>query len=217
MARRRTSRARESPTPSGYSSPPRSCSSTASGGPTRPSACAPLFGRRTRWTASSAPRNSATRSSESCRSDARRVRRLEGRDLVLVLEGAVDVVEPLQKALALEGVELEGVRAGGLSLEVDRDLAAILHERLHLLLRQDDGDEADLHAVRAEDVAERRRHDRLEPVLLQAPGRMLARGATAEVPPGEEDLRALRFRSVELEVRVLRPVEEEELGEARAF
>ena len=76
---------------------------------------------------------------------------------------------PCEKALALEGVELEGVRAGGLGLEVDGDLAGLLHERLHLLLRQDDGNEADLHAVRAEDVAERRRHDRLESVAPAGP------------------------------------------------
>src|SRR4029079_3585041 len=78
-------------------------------------------------------------------------------------------------------------------------------------------DEADLYAVRAEDVSERRGDDRLESILLQAPGCMLARGATPEVPPGEEDLRALRLATVELEVRVLRPVEEEELGEPRAL
>src|SRR4029453_16771751 len=60
-------------------------------------------------------------------------------------------------------------------------------------------------------------HDRLEPVLLQAPGRVLARGAAAEVPSGEEDLRTLRLRPVELEIGVLRPVEEEELGEAGAL
>ena len=52
-----------------------------------------------------------------------------------MLERAADVVEPLQEALALEGVELEGVRAGGLGLEVDRDLSVLLHERFHLLLR----------------------------------------------------------------------------------
>ena len=56
---------------------------------------------------------------------ARRVRRLERRDLVLVLERESDVVEAVQQAVALERVELERDLAtrrvdDRLLLEVDR-------------------------------------------------------------------------------------------------
>jgi hypothetical protein len=47
--------------------------------------------------------------------------------------------------------------------------------------------------------------------------RVLARGAAAEVAAGEQDARVPRPRAVELEARVLAPVEEEELAEARAL
>src|SRR5204863_9290246 len=103
----------------------------------------------------------------------------------------------LEQALSFERVELEVERPDGLLLEVDGQLAAGAHELLHLLLGQDDGQEAGLDRVRTEDVAERRRHDRLETPFLEGPRGMLARGPAAEVPPGEEDLGALRLRPVE--------------------
>src|SRR5205814_9681448 len=62
--------------------------------------------------------------------------------------------------------------------------------------------------------AERRGHDRLEPVILERPRRVLARGAAAEVAPGEQDLPLL---AVELEVGILAPVEEEEVAEPAAL
>src|SRR5258706_16093854 len=92
-----------------------------------------------------------------------------------------------------------------------------LHKGPHPLRRQRHGQQADLERVLPEDVAERRRDDRLEAPVLQRPWRVLARRAAAEIAPGEQDARVLGVRAVQLEVRVLAPVEEEELAEAGAL
>src|SRR5205807_10136890 len=75
--------------------------------------------------------------------------------------------------------------------------------------------QSDLQAVLEEDVAERRREDRLEAVVLQAPRGVLARGAAAEVPARDQDLRAGVLRPVQLEGRILAPVPEDELAVTR--
>src|SRR5262249_30670884 len=54
----------------------------------------------------------------------------------------------------------------------------------------------------------------VEAVVLQRPRRVLARGAAAEVPAGEQDRPAL---AMQLERRILHPVEEEELAEPGAL
>ena len=74
------------------------------------------------------------------------------------------------------------------------------------------GKQPDLRAVGVEDVGEARRDDRLEAVVLQAPGRVLARGAAAEVLAGDED-RVGR----QIPARLLGPVVEQELAEAGAL
>src|SRR6185436_8852620 len=105
----------------------------------------------------------------------------------------------------------------GLALEVDRELEAResrLHELLDLRLRERDRDEADLHGVREEDVAERRGDHDVEAVVLQRPGGMLARRPASEVRTGEKDSRAVAAGPVQLEIRVLAPVEEEKLAVA---
>src|SRR5437588_7367 len=148
------------------------------------------------------------------------MRGLVGGDVGLVLEGQADVVEPVQQAVTLEGVERERRElAGGvldrLLLEIDGQLLpAETLQPLHLRRREHDRDEADLDAVLPEDVTERRPDHDVEAGVLQPPGRMLARRPAAEVPAGEQDLRAAVFGAVELEVRLLRPVEEQELAEA---
>ena len=110
------------------------------------------------------------------------MRRLVRLDPVLVGEGASDVVEPVQQAVALERVEVERDLAARrvddqLPLEVDlgeRAAADRVDQRADLGGREDDRDEADLEAVHREDVAERGCDHDLEAVVLQRPGRMLA-------------------------------------------
>src|SRR5204862_1448685 len=69
----------------------------------------------------------------------------------------------------------------------------------------------------------RGRQDGAEPVLAERPDRVLARRATSEVLPGEEQARTLRGRSVQLEVRIGRavgpkaPVVEQRRPEPRAL
>ena len=112
------------------------------------------------------------------------------------------------------GVDLEAsdvVEADLLRLEVDLGLAG-LQIALHLVLGQLDRQQPDLRAVRAEDVGERRRDDRLEAVVLQRPRRVLAARAAAEVAPVDED----RVRR-QVPAGLLGPVVEEELAEAGAL
>ena len=117
--------------------------------------------------------------------------------------------------MAALGVELErhgaAVEADLERLEVDLGLAR-LHQRLDVLLRQHDRQQADLRAVGEEDVGEARGDDRLEAVVLQRPRGVLAAGAAAEVRAGRED-RVLGQAPAGL----LRPVVEQELAEARAL
>ena len=79
-------------------------------------------------------------------------------------------------------------------------------------LGEHDRQQADLGAVGVEDVGEARGDDRLEAVVLQAPGRVLARGAAAEVLARDED-RVGR----QIPAGLLGPVVEQELAEARAL
>src|SRR3954471_8011154 len=140
---------------------------------------------------------------------------LVGRDVLRLLEREVDVVEAVEESVAAVLVEREGHGAAAeadlAALEVDLGLAGV-HQGLDVLLGQHDRQQADLRAVREEDVGEARRDDRLEAVVLQRPRRVLAAGAAAEVRAGGED-RVLR----EAPAVLLRPVVEQELAEARAL
>ena len=101
-------------------------------------------------------------------------------------------------------------------LEVDGQLRG-RHQPPDLLLGQRDRDEPDLRRVRREDVAERRRDDHLEAVVLERPGGVLARRAAAEVPSRDQDRRPGVLGSVQLEARILAPVVEQELAVAGAL
>src|SRR4029078_672127 len=75
----------------------------------------------------------------------------------------------------------------------------------------------DHRAVALEDVREAGGDDRIEAVILQRPGRVLARRARPEVRPGREDRGALELRAVEREVRLLDPVVEQALAKPGAL
>jgi hypothetical protein len=93
---------------------------------------------------------------------------------------------PVQQPVLDVGLDLEledAVGAGRPSVvDVDPRLAG-LGDAPAVLLVEDHRQQADLGAVDVEDVGERRRDDRLEAEVLQRPGRVLARGAAAEVAP----------------------------------
>src|ERR1700730_2978732 len=126
-----------------------------------------------------------------------------------------DVIEPAEQPAADLAVDREGNTAPGeahlLASEVDLALAGG-GERAHIGLREDDGEQADLRAVGVEDVAEAGGDDRAEPVVLDRPRRVLARGAAAEIAPARQDRVARK-----LPAGLLRPVVEEELAEAGAL
>ena len=86
-----------------------------------------------------------------------------------------------------------------------------------------DRQHAVLEAVVVEDVAELRRDHAADAVVHQRPGRVLARGAAAEVVVGDDDLGLAVGRLVEHEIRVLAAVvlvaqlREQALGEPGAL
>ena len=140
---------------------------------------------------------------------------LEGVDRARVLQRDPDVVEPVEEPVLDLLVDLEpdhaGGRVDGLVVEVDPRRAG-LGDRPAVVLGEDHRQQPDLGAVAVEDVGERGRDDRLEAEVLQRPGRVLARGATAEVATRDQD----RVR-LELDLAVADPVVEEELAEAGAL
>ncbi len=87
----------------------------------------------------------------------------------------------------------------------------------HVGLRQLHRQQADLRAVGVEDVREAGRHDRLVAVVLQRPGRVLARAARPEVAAGRQDRGAVELDPVQREAGLAEPVPEQELAEAGAL
>src|SRR3954471_24372773 len=135
--------------------------------------------------------------------------RLVGLDVVEVPLGEADVVQALEQPPA--GVVLDLERKGDravadlLGLEVDRHLQRRvlldgLPERLDVLLRQDDGEQAGLSRVVAEDVAEPRADDDPETAVEQRPDGVLAGRAGAEVGAGHQDRGVGVLRQVEHEL-----------------
>ena len=104
-----------------------------------------------------------------------------------------------------------------------RVLGRPLEQIFDLRFAQPDRQHAVLEAVVVEDVGEAGGDDDAKAVVLERPGGVLAAGAAAEIPPGQEHGRALGGGLVELEVRVrravvaLRPVPEQKLAEAGAL
>src|SRR5579875_3366504 len=137
---------------------------------------------------------------------------LVGGDRLLLLERERDVVEAVQEAVLGLRIDLERRRAARpadrLLREIDLRLPR-LADRGDRLLVEDDRQQPDLRAVVAEDVGEARRDDRLEAVVLEAPGRVLPARSAPEIAPGDED-RVLW----EVPIRLLGPVVEQELAEA---
>src|ERR1700735_890411 len=140
---------------------------------------------------------------------------LELGDLGCLLERHRDVVQPVEQAVADLVVDLEGGLAPGeahlLLEQVDLPRPGVC-QRAAVLTGEHDRHQPDLRAVGVEDVGEARRDDRLEAVILQAPRRVLARGAAAEVLAGDED-RVGR----QIPAGLLCPVVEKELAEAGAL
>src|SRR3989338_8484407 len=91
-------------------------------------------------------------------------------------------------------------------------MAHHLEDFLNLRLGELDGQDPVLRGIAAEDVGEGgdalaqtllpRRHDRLEPVFMQRPHRMLAAGAAAEIVARNQNRGVCETRGVELEVGI---------------
>src|SRR3546814_20337384 len=108
-----------------------------------------------------------------------------------------DTIFPYTTLVRSSDVEGDGAagRPGDLLLlQIDGDdgvgaARGVVHQQIHLLLRQNDGQNAVLEAVVVEDVCEARRDDAADAGVAQHPGSMLADGAAAEVLACDQDLR----------------------------
>src|SRR5690606_19730011 len=169
---------------------------------------------------------SAFPASHHARLESRPARFVVG-DGVGVAEREADVVEAFHQAPLDERVDVEagfelvpvgdglfGERHGDLGGGV---LLAEFDEVVAFLRAEFDREQADLGAVGAEDVGERRGDDRFESPVLQTPWGVLAAGAGTEVGSGHEDLGVGVLGALEHEVGVLAPVGEDELAVAGAF
>ncbi len=112
--------------------------------------------------------------------------------------GQADVVEPFHQAMLAEGVDLElddaAVGAADfLRREIDRQRRVgaaprVVHQFLQIVRRNLDRQNAVLEAIVVENVGEVGRDHAADAEIEQRPGRVLARGAAAEIVAGDEDL-----------------------------
>src|SRR6185436_12053794 len=140
--------------------------------------------------------------------------RFEGADLVGMAQGHADLVQPVEQRMAARRIHVELVRLGAiggrhrLPLEVHDEAESgqrtVVEQAIHFGFGEHHRQETVLEAVVEENVAVGRRDDALETILLQGPGRMLARAAATEVLAREQDLGALVARLVEHEIRIQR-------------
>src|SRR3954469_143436 len=141
---------------------------------------------------------------------------LEAVDLGLLLLGQPDVVEAVQHAVLAVRVDIELHHAAVgpadlLLLQVDRQrrvgaALGVVEQFLQILGADLDRQHAVLEAVVVEDVAELGRDHAADAVVHQRPGRVLARGAAAEVVVGDDDLRLAVGWLVEHEIRIVAAV-----------
>jgi hypothetical protein len=111
-----------------------------------------------------------------------------GRRCALLLQQEAKLVDTVQQAVAREGIDRE-INASprgqlqGAPLQIDADFAAGIDRSARSLvaLIDDDGQQAVLQRVVAEDVGDLGADDRAEAVIQQCPGRVFARGAAAEI------------------------------------
>src|SRR5258708_35586611 len=116
-----------------------------------------------------------------------------------MLQRDSDLVQTLQEAWLAKGVHLEAENLAaigigdGLVAKVDDQAEArkrgdIMEYAVHLEFGQHDRQQAVLEAVVVEDVGVTGRDQRAESIVLQRPGRMLARGAATDILADHQDI-----------------------------
>src|SRR5258706_1875416 len=138
---------------------------------------------------------------------------LERLDLDGMLQRDSDLVQTVQQAVLAKGVHLEAehVTAIGIGhrLRAKIDDQGESRERrdareypVHLGFRQHSRQQAVLETVVVEDVGVTRRDQRAETIVVERPGRVLARRAATEILARHQDIRALVARLVQHEIGV---------------
>src|SRR5271168_1473614 len=92
-------------------------------------------------------------------------------------------------------------QACGVQIDIDFD-AGMLQQPLRGLLVNDDGQQAVLQRIDAKNIGDLSADDGANAEIQERPGSMLARGSAAEIPAGDQDLRAARLGPIQNEIRV---------------
>ncbi len=156
-----------------------------------------------------------------------------GRDFVLLLQRQADVIETMDQAVLAERFDLERLRvavliAQGLLFEIDGQLVAgvlrgALEQIFDLFFSQTNRKHAVFETVVVKNVSEARRDDDPEAIVVECPRRMLAARPAAKIPASEQNARALVFRLIKFELRIISsvieepPIKEQVLAEPGAF
>src|SRR5580704_13434282 len=85
---------------------------------------------------------------------------------------------------------------------VTRNRSSTLHQRLHLLFRQSDQQDAVLACIGMKNIGKGGCDDAAKAVIRKRPGCMLTRGSTAEVLPRNQNFRALVVRTIQNKIRM---------------
>mmetsp|Transcript_32816 Transcript_32816/g.72495 ORF Transcript_32816/g.72495 Transcript_32816/m.72495 type:complete len:236 (-) Transcript_32816:1871-2578(-) len=129
-------------------------------------------------------------------------------NLVTLLHGQADVVQPVEQAVLAEGVNVKAVHGAtlagdGLGGQINVQLLpgiTVLHQLVNLGAGQLDGQHAVLEAVVVKDVGKARRDDTLDAKVLEGPGGVLAAGAAPKVVGRHDDAAAPVLALVQDEV-----------------
>jgi len=168
------------------------------------------------------PSPGAPRCSPSCRRSAA----LERADLCVALDQKAELIDSIHEQVAGECLErkADGCSSGQHQRrrrQVNANFRTwVLDEPAGGRRVDDHRQEAVLQGIAAEDVGDLRADDGAKAIIEERPGRMLARGAAAEVAARDEDAAIAGGGAVEDEVllrrafRVIAPVGEEVLAQA---
>src|SRR5258706_1062275 len=138
---------------------------------------------------------------------------LERLDREGMLQRDSDLVQTVQQAVLAKGVHLEAEHVtaigigDGLGAKADDQAEArkrrdVMEYPVHPGFRQHDRQQAVLETVVVEDVGVTRRDQRAETIVVERPGRVLARRAATEILARHQDIRALVARLVQHEIGV---------------
>src|SRR5579863_1875730 len=133
-------------------------------------------------------------------------------NIFLLLQGEADFIEAVQEAMTAKPVdfqvECQPVIGGDLLFfqvhlqSITRKAADMLEKQFDLRLAEMNREEPVLKAITVKDIGEGGRDDAAEAEIQKRPGRVLPRGAAAEIGPGHQDARPAVAFGIHFKLRV---------------